>query len=101
MAYKFTFISRGGIIDTKIEEYKKIWGDIPGLGPDYPQASMEEWGELPGDFDFESVESQQHEHDYESYSDSVVEYRAAHTVEVSNCTHRSRLKTPSRQCLVK
>ena len=62
---------------------------------------MEEWGELPGDFDFESVESQQHEHDYESYSDSVVEYRAAHTVEVSSCTHRSRLKTPSRQCLVK
>ena len=47
---------------------------------------MEEWGELPGDFDFESVESQQHEHDYESYSDSVIEYRAAHTVEVSNYT---------------
>lgn len=38
-------------IDTKIEEYKKIWGDIPGIGPDYSSAADYSWGDLPGEFD--------------------------------------------------
>ena len=43
--------SRASRIDTKIEEYKKIWGDIPGIGPDYSSAVAYSWGDLPGEFD--------------------------------------------------
>ena len=45
------FISDSSRIDTKIEEYKKIWGDIPGIGPDYSSAVDYSWGDLPGEFD--------------------------------------------------
>ena len=45
------FISESSRIDTKIEEYKKIWGDIPGIGPDYSSAVDYSWGDLPGEFD--------------------------------------------------
>ena len=45
------FISESSRIDTKIEEYKKIWGEIPGIGPDYSSAVSYSWGDLPGEFD--------------------------------------------------
>ena len=62
-------------IDTKIEEYKRIWGDIPGIGPDYSSAIDYSWGDLPGEFDEYSPGTKETSHSARSYA-SDYQYEA-------------------------